>query len=274
MNLAAFANNWVTAKNLCPRFIDRLKYLLWLYEVSGGAEVNHKSDLTISFILPVPVGHVILDVRLNKGSDAFIFSEAFTHRYYDFDLPSEPKTILDLGANIGFTMLFFARKYPLAHLAAVEPIPANIELLRQNLQSNGVEAEIFAKAVAVKDGVITMRMSEHDYGHKVADISFGRAVDGNECEVPAVTIPSLLTQLGWDRVGLLKIDIEGYEGILLQHDADWLRRVDALCIEIHEGFTSHDLGEIAARFEFEPPQRLPGTWLLIRADGHASRCSP
>lgn len=266
MDVAAFATNWRAAKALCPSLGDRLKYLFWIYDIPRRTRSVRTQPLTISFDLPAPVGVVTLRVRANAGSDAFIFSEVLQHRYYDFELPEAPSTILDLGANVGFTAIFLARKYPQARLAVVEPIPANVEMLSANLERNGVQAEIIAKAIAIQDGVVKMQMAANDYGHKVSGISFGRSLAGADYEVAAVSVPSLLAQLGWDRIGLLKIDIEGYEGVLLRHSCAWLDQVDNISVECHEGFNDRDLQAVATKHGFSRTRWMGGAWLLTRTD--------
>lgn len=75
---------------------------------------------------------------------------------------------------------------------------------------------------------------------------------------------ALMRQLGWETIGLLKMDIEGYEGILLRENPQWLTKVNALCIECHEGFTAEDLRIVAGSYGFDPPRRLAGAWLVVR----------
>lgn len=262
MNIQSFAHNWEVSRDLCRNAVDRLKYLAWIYDVPRRFST---ANCVVHFNFPPPVGSLTLEVRSNGGSDAFIFSEVFLHRYYDFNLTQIPRTILDLGANVGFTTIFFARKYPYANIAAIEPIPRNLAVLRSNLRRNGVSAEVIAKAIAVEDGTVRMQICSNDYGHKIANISYGRHLKGPELKVPAVSVPTLMNELGWDRVGLLKVDIEGYEGVLLRENANWLREVDTLCIELHEGFTLAELNEVAKRFGFNAPRGASGIWVLDRA---------
>jgi len=226
--------------------------------------ISPKEHRQISFRYTPPVGNVQVMVRDNKGSDAFIFSEVFDHRYYDFYLPYSPNTILDLGANIGLTSLFFTRKFPNAEIACVEPIPANLELLKKNLELNEVKANIFPAAIAIKDGSIQMEIGTLDYGHKIAGIAYGIALTGCTLEVEAISVSSLLKKLNWERINLLKVDIEGYEGILLKENCEWLNTVDAMCIECHEGYGELDLYKLAKNWGFTYLKQLPGTWLLIR----------
>lgn len=157
MNVRALLNNIKRANRLCARNADRLKYLSWIYDVPRRLGRSPQRPLTIDFQLAEPIGEATISVRCNAGSDAFIFSEVFEHRYYDFDLPMTPKAILDLGANTGLTALFFARKYPTAKLACVEPVPGNLALLRTNMEQNSVAAEIIPKAISTKNEIMTMQ---------------------------------------------------------------------------------------------------------------------
>ena len=268
MNLRAFARNYTTAASLCYGWGDRLKYLFWLYcpALPFGGQVN----LTLRLREQPNLRGTCLTVRCNGGSDAFIFSEIFEHRYYDFRLPVAPQTILDVGANAGFASVFFAHKYPDAAIGCVEPMPDNLRVLHSNIRNNGVSAEVFPNALCACDGVVLMQIADNDYGHKIADIGFGRTFNGGTLEVVGVSVPTIMRHLGWERIGLLKIDIEGYEGVLLRGDCQWLRQVDALCIECHEGFGEKDLAEVAMRFNFLPPVGACGTWLLVRRQDELS----
>jgi FkbM family methyltransferase len=263
MNPVALLHNIHQSIIVCPTWRDRVNRLFWLYSNKPSRKSTTRRR-QISFRYPEPFNDIKVVVRDNCGSDAFIVSEVFDHRYYDFPLPFIPSTVLDLGANAGFTSLFFARKYPLAEIACVEPIATNVELLRENLELNKIQAAIFPVAVAVEDGSIAMEIAEKDYGHKVANISYGANIMGRTIDVEALSVQTIIKRLGWERINLLKVDIEGYEGVLLSENCDWLARVDAICIECHEGYSERDLKAVADRYGFTLPQLLPGTWLLVR----------
>ena len=116
----------------------------------------------------------------------------------------------------------------------------------------------------MRDGHVLLQVDrKNDYGHAIAKADAPGL--SSALTVPAISIPSLLKELGWERIGLLKIDIEGHERVLLGQDCDWLTRVDAICIECHEAFGEGDLQRLAARYGFAPPQRLPGIWFMGRA---------
>src|ERR1700744_2780350 len=73
-----------------------------------------RREWTIGFRHPPPIGAIRLLLRDNVGSDLFVYSEVFKHEYYRLPLPHAPETILDLGANIGLSLVYFARSFPAA----------------------------------------------------------------------------------------------------------------------------------------------------------------
>ena len=56
-----------------------------------------------------------------------------------------------------------------------------------------------------------MAVKKLDYGHKVADAD---TPGGSQIECCAMSVPTILERLAWPRIGLLKVDIEGYESVL------------------------------------------------------------
>jgi len=146
----------------------------------------------------------------------------------------------------------------------VELVPQNISLLRENLEQNRVEAAVYANALSVSDGPVTMELSEKDYGHSIAKIEFGPSTPGKTIDVQGISVSTLMSRLSWTKIDLMKIDIEGYEGVLLRENCDWLSAVGAICIGCHEKFGEEDLRRVAAAYGFMSPRRLGGIWLVNR----------
>ncbi|MBE0612752.1 MAG: FkbM family methyltransferase [Burkholderiales bacterium] len=261
MNPIWFYRNLIECWRYKASLADFIKRMRWVYAKKHPINAVPKQQ-EIGFLYPSPIGGIRLAVRANDGSDSFIFGEVFQHNYYRLGLPTQPKTILDVGANTGFTAVYFARTYTSARLACVEPIPANVRVLRRNLELNAVTADVFPVAITVEDGRVLMEILAKDYGHRIFDGTSSARVE--TLEVDALSIKTIQKRLGWSRIGLLKVDIEGYEKKLFSADCSWLWLVDAMCIECHEGFGEADLERIAAQFDFLSPLRLPGIWLLRR----------
>lgn len=261
MDFRALRSNYSKARGFCRAPLDRLKYLWWLYAKSLPL---HVKCVTIRFVMSAPIGHFRLTVRPRTAADYFIFSEVFDRQYYALPLPRPPETILDLGANVGMTAVYFSRVYPNAKIACVEPMPENVVLLKANVADNAVNAGIYEAAASVVDGSLKMQRAALEYGSKPEGIPFGAVLTGCTVEVQGISIPSLIRRLCWQRISLAKIDIEGYEGVLLQQNEEWLERVDNICIELHEGFSEQQLHSVAAKWGFDPPLRIPGMWFLTR----------
>lgn len=181
------------------------------------------------------------DFRMRPVSnDIYTFNEVFAEEVYGLIRRRLPdvRTVIDLGANIGLSSIYFLAHYPAARVLAVEPDPQNFALLTENLASyvNQKRATVVQGALWASDGpVVFERPSAPGHVNQGAVVGSG---EGNASErhfvVPGWTMPTLLTQAGFDRVDLLKVDIEGGEEHLFKGDASWLDRVGCLAIEFHD----------------------------------------
>jgi FkbM family methyltransferase len=182
-------------------------------------------------------------------TDVEAFVQVFLRQEYEVTLPFQPKLIIDGGANIGLTSLYFARKYPGATILAVEAERSNYEILRRNVES---DPRISPRHAAIWErtamlGVYGLRASHpardsNKWGFMVADESaaaFTSAVREQAekiDEVQGVSIGALLRTSGFDRIDILKLDVEGSEKEIFasawRHD--WLGRVRAIMIETHD----------------------------------------
>ena len=178
-----------------------------------------------------PHRFLTLSMRMDTD-DFFAFQEVFVYRYYDAPV-EEPATILDLGANCGFATLLFATRFPGARIAAVEPHPANVLALRKNLELNRVEATMIPGAAASEDGPCQLVVST-SLTHTL--MSPGCEGDSRTITVDGWSVPTLMARLRWDRIDLLKIDIEGYERTLFADRPVWLTRVNRIIGEVHSSY--------------------------------------
>ena len=163
--------------------------------------------------------------RLNRG-DILTVNEIWQTGSYRPPFPVDRlTTIVDLGANIGLTSVYLARRYG-GSVLAVEPSASNVALARRNLAQNGVAGEVVQAAIGPHDG--TGRFARH------RDFNSGR-LDTDGDPVSVLSMATLLARLGPEaRIDLVKVDIEGGEAELFSGDLGWLRRVDAV---IQSSFT-------------------------------------
>ena len=72
-------------------------------------------------------------VVIRKGTtDIEVFKAIFVRRNYRFPVDIKPKLIIDGGAYVGYSSLYFSLKYPQAIIIAVEPDNSNFEMLEKN----------------------------------------------------------------------------------------------------------------------------------------------
>lgn len=178
--------------------------------------------------------------RFNRG-DMQSLREVLIQESYECKLPETPRTVLDLGANIGLMSVWLARRFqlgecvsapaPPCQLLAVEPVPANAAVAATNLQLNKVRGEVVCAAVGQQSGEAWFEArAESNLGCLV---SMGGGVTGH-LQVPVIGIRHLLGRFPGGVVDLVKMDIEGGEAELLGRDTDWLSKVRMLMVEWHD----------------------------------------
>jgi FkbM family methyltransferase len=144
-----------------------------------------------------------------------------THR---FSALTQSPRILDCGANVGLASLYFKRLYPRARITAFEADPVIAAACSRNLARNGCgDVVVRAEAVWTVAGTVAFAVEGADSG----------AVTSGEgaIQVPAVRLRDLLAAEPCD---LLKLDVEGAEGALLEDCRDVLHNVRAMIVDVHE----------------------------------------
>ena len=153
---------------------------------------------------------------------AFLDYVAF-RRMNDFVSPTAAPTIVDCGANIGYTSLWYKRQFPAARIVALEPDPVFAGMLRKNLARNGAaDVEVVEAAAWIRDGRAPWLSLDVD-GSRLVPSSTGG------CTVATVDLRRYLDR----EITLLKIDVEGAEFDLVPHLAPSLARVEQALIECH-----------------------------------------
>src|SRR6185503_15548680 len=96
-------------------------------------------------------------VRCRYGSTDFkVFNQIFFQdEYGPLRVPAEARLILDCGAYVGYSTMYFLARYPNAHVIAVEADSRNYALLKQNLARYGsrvslVNAALWSHPAALK----------------------------------------------------------------------------------------------------------------------------
>ena len=174
-------------------------------------------------------------VRL-RTSDISTFKQVLATSGYDCSFVRAPRFILDAGANIGLTSVFYANRYPEAKIIAIEPEPSNYKLLVENaapypgitpllkalwkdnqelrIVDPGLGGWAFQTAVAARPEVVNCP---------------------NQGKTCGVSVDMILKEYGISYVDLLKVDIEGAEKEVFESAGAWIDKVGTIAIELHDG---------------------------------------
>ena len=182
-----------------------------------------------------------LPMRMSS-EDYAAFREIFLYGYYDHDL-GQPHTILDLGGYCGYTALTLSARFPQARVAAVEPHPGNFAALTANVAMNKLPVKLFQCAATVTDGPVSLYLG----GGMTHGLAPTHHSTGGAITVDGLSVPTILNRLGWERIDLLKIDIEGAEEQLFRARQPWLAQVKTIIGEYHGAYQVPEL-----RYDLEP----------------------
>lgn len=163
----------------------------------------------------------------DSASFLAIYDEVFNKKIYKFHTNNDMPYIIDCGANIGLSILYFAKEFPKATILAFEPDEKSFNIIEHNIIGQGSSnITIIKKGLWKEDAVLEFNVEGADGGrlNYVSNIESSR-----KTEVPVTTLSTYL-----DRdVDFLKIDIEGAEYEVLKECRDKLHHVKNLFVEYH-----------------------------------------
>jgi FkbM family methyltransferase len=142
--------------------------------------------------------------------------------------------IVDGGANIGLTSIWFASKFPDARIIAIEPERSNYELLVRNVEPFPNVTTIHA-ALWCHSGTLVVE-DPNDKGAQAFQTR--ETADSSESveRVRCLTVTELMSEHDLERVDLLKVDIEGAEKEVFGSADAWIGSVGAIAVELHDRF--------------------------------------
>lgn len=181
--------------------------------------------------LPRPVTVALEDgsmlvLRPQPAHDLSVAYEIFVGQMYRPPRPlSSVERIVDVGANVGYSLVWFGHQYPDARIVAFEPHPGHVAAIRHHLELNGMldRVELFAAAAATEGG--RALLSDRGAWSSVGGVDDPEAI--------AVPIVDLFEAVGEEPIDLMKLDCEGGELPLIMDPRFAQLNVRALVLEWH-----------------------------------------
>ncbi|ATL48501.1 hypothetical protein COR50_15775 [Chitinophaga caeni] len=159
------------------------------------------------------------------------FEELITTGIYKFDAGHQRPFIIDCGANIGLSVVYFKHLYPGAEIIAFEPDERNKQTLARNVESFKLaDVQLEAKAIWINNDSISFE-SSGGQGSKIGEAG----AKEDTVQISCQRLKDLLDR----RIDLLKIDIEGAEYEVMKDCAGSLQNVQHLFVEYHGDIREH-----------------------------------
>jgi FkbM family methyltransferase len=163
-------------------------------------------------------------------SDAVSFlgakNEIWDREIYKFTTNNPTPYIIDAGANIGLSVIYFKKLYPQAELIAFEPDNTIFDILQQNIKNFDLDnVKLIKKGLWSEKKIISFFSEGNEAGHILSNQNIGV----NKVEIQTDILSRYLNK----KVDFLKVDIEGAELEVLQECKHLLFNVDKLFVEYH-----------------------------------------
>jgi len=227
------------------------------------AIIGHDQHL---FEVIMASGERFLIRRSHAWSDLGVVHGTMVGNIYADHPAVEGQSVLDVGANIGDTAIYFAKRG--AHVVAYEPDPELFELALRNVALNDATVDLRNAGVGGETGTLPLSTTRTGADAMSTTLFPGaKAVHRLHVRTIPVRIVALADVLAeLESVCLLKIDCEGceYPALLSLSVAD-LRKIEHIIMEYHG--RRDELADVLRQAGFSV--RLKGTMYMYadRVDG-------
>jgi FkbM family methyltransferase len=169
-----------------------------------------------------------------------LFKNEYDDMVFLFDkLNRKPKNIFDCGANVGFVTYQFTKKFPKSLIYAFEPNPSVFEVLKTSTEKDKDTNSVYNMGIGIEKGVLNFYKNNN-----TGTSSFLKPNDFHkahlarkyqEIEVPITSIKDFCKEMKIEEIGILKLDIEGYELKALQGCIEMLQnqKIDFIYAEVN-----------------------------------------
>jgi FkbM family methyltransferase len=185
----------------------------------------------------------------NNSTDYNTFSQIFYSEEYNFSFVKAPKVIVDCGANIGLSVIYFKNRFPKAKIIAIEPDGENYEMLVKNTKSYSdiicIKAGIWSSSTHLE--IVDLALGE--WAYMVKPVGFS-----TEFTIKGIGLKEIIESYKLEYIDILKVDIEGSEKELFEAGQDeWLPYINTLIVETHDRFkkgTAKSIFSALVKYDF------------------------
>jgi FkbM family methyltransferase len=147
-----------------------------------------------------------------------------------------PKTVIDVGANVGQFAVACKRIFSGATVHSFEPLPECAAKLKQNV-AKLAGVRVYAIALGEQSGEVVFHVNSHSHSSSILALgdrhrrAFPHAREMHTIKVPVSTLDLEMKSIPLEGPVLLKLDVQGYEPQVLEGATETLKRVDYVLLE-------------------------------------------
>lgn len=162
-------------------------------------------------------------------------NDGLYERYLPF---ARDGVVLDLGANVGMTAMYFAAVAK--RVVAVEPDPGHIETLMENARVQGFGSIWGIQAAVAKESGYR-ELNLNPTNPTANSLVFSQGSHEGTLKVSAFSVMDLFRTAKIDEVDFAKVDIEGGELEIAQDLVD--APIRSIFMEYHDGLVGRPIGD-------------------------------
>lgn len=215
--------------SIAPSFLGKVKRSILRRTFGASNKDQRNLELLRLHNLPRYVHTVTnlpgFEIEIPDGpSFAAVWTEVFEREIYNFNANTSSPRILDCGANVGLSCLYFKSRFPNSRITAFEPDPAIFNCLERMMNFGKLhDVELIPKAVWSSETTLQFTSEGSDAGRIDCENS------SKSINIQTIRLNEYLRE----PIDFLKIDIEGAETEVICDCAENLHNVNNLFVEYH-----------------------------------------
>jgi len=169
----------------------------------------------------------------------------------------QPNVILDIGSNIGASVLYFHRRFPEARIVGFEPHPDTFAILEKNV-AGLPRVSVLNCGLGATNAQITVPGESINFGaFSTKGRRRGQAADRANVECEIRRLDDVLREMRIDRVDLIKMDCEGAEAdVFAGLSPQILDQCQWIVGELHDASAFALLARLAPQFDLDLKKKL------------------
>lgn len=148
-----------------------------------------------------------------------------------------PRTVIDVGANVGQFAVAAAKLFPDVTVHSFEPNPACVTQLSKNVGPLG-NVSVYPLALGEQEAEMAFHVNSHSHSSSILPLAnnhkeaFPDAREVKTIKVKVSTLDKVFAGVELPATVLLKLDVQGYEEQALLGAIETLKRVDYVVLEV------------------------------------------